>query len=105
MKLLKTLLAGAALGTIVIAFRDLRQGTWLRPALAGNSGPTHPTDQAEDEDTEPVLGYDGMDRDTLMMWLRDAELDGDTLRRMRRYEAAHQARQPVLDTIRDLLAG
>lgn len=97
MKLIKTLLAGAAVATIVIAFRDPETGGWL---LAG-----HPGEGADESDEEPVLGYDGMDRDTLIDWLRDANLDALTLRRVRRYEAGHADRAAVRDAIDDLMAG
>ena len=70
MRFLKLLLGVAAVGVVAAAFRDSARGRWLRPAVpfAG-----------DDEDggialdgQEPVLGYDGMDRDTLLEWLRDA---------------------------------
>jgi len=99
-RLLKVLVGVAALGVVAAAFRDSARGRWLRPALPG-----------ADEDgelliadgEEPVLGYDGMDRDTLLDWLADAELDRDTLLRIRAYESANQARDPVLDAVDDLL--
>jgi hypothetical protein len=101
MKLLKTLLATAAVGAIVLAFRDVEGGRWLRPAVPGRGGRTeHELDYDEEE---PVLGFDGMDRDTLIDWLGEVELDDDTLRRIRSYELINQARQPVLDAIEDLL--
>jgi hypothetical protein len=101
MNLLKTLLATAAVGAIVIAFRDVDEGRWLRPAIPGRAG-WMDEDLADDEE-EPVLGFDGMDRDTLIDWLGRVDLDDETLRRIRRYELAHQARQPVLDAVEDLL--
>jgi hypothetical protein len=52
-----------------------------------------------------VLGYDGMDRDTVVDWLREASLDEATLLRMERYEKAHHNREPVLDAITDQLSG
>lgn len=96
MNALKLLAAGAAAGMILIAFRDLEEGRWLAPARSA------PTNRLDDE-TEPVLGYDGMDQETLLDWLDDADLDRATLRRMQRYEAAHRARRPVLDAIEDYL--
>jgi hypothetical protein len=51
-----------------------------------------------------VLGYDGMDRDTLVEWLDDADLDESALLRIRRYELGTGNREPVLDKIDDLLA-
>jgi len=50
-----------------------------------------------------VLGYDGMDRDTLLDWLRDADLDRSTLLRIQAYEGANLGREPVLDAIEDML--
>ena len=117
MNLLKTLVAAAAAGTIVMAFRDGDNARWLRPAipegLRGGGG-----DDGEDDydargeygeedfvpgEEEPVLGYDGMDRDTLIGWLREAELEPGVLRDVQRYERAHLRRQPVLDALDDLL--
>jgi hypothetical protein len=92
MRLLKLLVGIVAAGAVVAAFRDLRGGGWLRPALPGAV-----------EEEEPVLGYDGMDRDTLIDWLGDAALDAETLGRIRRYETAHQNREGVLASIDDLL--
>jgi hypothetical protein len=51
---------------------------------------------------EPVLGYDGMDRDTLIDWLERADLDEDTLERIRRYEQANRNRGMVLQAIDEL---
>jgi hypothetical protein len=99
-RLLKVMLGVAAVGVVAAAFRDSARGRWLRPALPGDD------DEgglliADGE--EPVLGYDGMDRDTLLDWLGDADLDRDTLLRIRAYESANLARGPVLDTVDDLL--
>ena len=108
MRLLKVLLGVAAAGAIVAAFRDWNRGEWLRPAVPGADD-----DDARDrlygeddegEDEEPVLGYDGMDRDTLVAWLDDANLDEETLLRIRRYEEEHEGREPVLSAVDDLLA-
>ncbi len=104
MNFLKTLLTAAAAATVVLAFRDGATGTWLRPALpAGALGGGGRDEWEEDDDEEPVLGYDGMDRDTLVDWLRDADLDPETLRRVERYERTHAGREPVLDAIADLM--
>lgn len=106
MNWLKGLLGAAAAGTIVLAFRDGERGAWLRPALPGETefdGDALVEDE-EGTDEEPVLGYDGMDRDTLMDWLRAADLDTGTLRNVRLYEATHQNRAVVLDTV-DALIG
>lgn len=107
MSYLKVLLGAAAAGTIVLAFRDFEGGGWLQPALPGGrwaEGDLLLEEDDEEVEEEPVLGYDGMDRDTLIAWLDDADLDEATLLRTRRYEIATQDREPVLDRIDDLLA-
>jgi hypothetical protein len=107
MSYLKMLLGVAAAGTIVLAFRDFEGGGWLQPALPGGGwaeGDLLLEEDDEEVEEEPVLGYDGMDRDTLIAWLDDADLDEATLLRMRRYEISTQDREPVLDRIDDLLA-
>ncbi|HET6231342.1 MAG TPA: hypothetical protein VFE05_14815 [Longimicrobiaceae bacterium] len=103
MNFLKLLVGTAAVGTIVMAFRDGENGRWLSPAIPELPALGLGGGDADDE-TEPVLGYDGMDRDTLIDWLNEADLDVPTLRRIRAYEMAHQARQSVLDTVIDLLS-
>lgn len=104
MDVLKTLVAATAVGTIVLAFRDVENGAWLSPALPGlGGGIALEEDEDWDDSEEPVLGYDGMDRDTLIDWLRDAELDVGTLARIHHYETANFARQAVLDTLDDLM--
>jgi hypothetical protein len=97
MRFLKLLVGVVAVGAIAAAFRDMRAGRWLKPPLPGEE------EEEEAEREEPVLGYDGMDRDTLVDWLRDAALDEETLVRIRRYEAANQNREPVLAAVADLL--
>ena len=111
MRILKVLLGAAAVGAIVLAFRDFQREGWLRPALPGgerwddgDDTGRLPGEEDEAELEEPVLGYDGMDRDTLVAWLDDADLDEATLLRIRRYEHATQNREPVLDKVDDLLA-
>jgi hypothetical protein len=97
MNLLKLMLAGAAIGVIVIAFRDADQGRWIAP-------PLRLTGEGEDQDeAEPILGYDGMDVDALIDWIDSAGPDGSTLQRMRDYEAAHLAREGVLAAIEERL--
>lgn len=98
-RLLKTLVGVAALGLVAVAFRDSVRGRWLRPALPGEEEGEAGTAGGE----EPVLGYDGMDRDTLLDWLVDADLDRDTLLRIRAYETANLAREPVLEAVDELL--
>ena len=104
MRVLKVLLGVAAVGAIALAFRDFRNERWLEPALPGGLDDDGDLLEAEEELEEPVLGYDGMDRDTLVDWLDDADLDEETLLRIRRYEEATEAREPVLDKVDDLLA-
>lgn len=101
MRFLKLLLGVAAVGVVAAAFRDSTRGRWLRPSVpfTGDDGEGGP----ELDGQEPVLGYDGMDRDTLLEWLNDAELDRATLLRIQAYETAHQARVPILDAIEDML--
>src|SRR5436305_2037447 len=107
MNVFKVLLGAAAAGTIVLAFRDFDTGGWLQPALPGGEalrGDLLLEEEEAELAEEPVLGYDGMDRDTLVAWLDDADLDEATLLRIRRYEQAGPDREPVLDKIDDLLA-
>ncbi|HEU4558362.1 MAG TPA: hypothetical protein VFS20_10950 [Longimicrobium sp.] len=107
MRALKVLIGAAAGAAIVLALRDYRQGGWLRPALPGAMRDDDGLLLEDDEEElleEPVLGYDGMDRDTLIEWLDDADLDESTLLRIRRYELETDNREPVLDRIDDLLA-
>lgn len=92
----KALLAGAAVGVILIAFRDAENQRWLAPAGLSDRLTGPPRDDLEQE---PVLGYDGMDEETLLDWLDGAELDGETLMRTRWYEQRHLAREPVLDAL------
>lgn len=92
----KALLAGLAVGIMLIAFRDSEHGSWLKPAGLADRLPA-PED--EDLDQEPVLGYDGMDQETLLDWLDDSDLDGEMLMRTRWYEQRHLAREPVLDAL------
>ncbi len=101
-QILKLLVGVAAVGVVVAAFRDSGRQRWLRPAMPFGG------DDDEEGDVsaggqEPVLGYDGMDRDTLLDWLRDADLDRGTLLRIQAYESANEARGPVLDAIEDML--
>lgn len=98
---LKVLIGVAAVGVVAVAFRDSARRRWLRPAVPFGD---------DDEEggfvmggQEPVLGYDGMDRDTLLDWLRDADLDRGTLLRIQAYESANEARGPVLDAVEDML--
>lgn len=94
---LKLMMAGAAIGAIALSFRDFRNGGWLAPALPGRA----PVDL--DTETEPVLGYDGMDQETLIDWLAEANLDPATLSRIRNYEQANRNREPVLAATEDLM--
>ncbi|HEX8695994.1 MAG TPA: hypothetical protein VF746_26500 [Longimicrobium sp.] len=109
MRFLKVLVGAAAVGAIALAFRDFANERWLQPALPGGGewdegGEDRLLEVDAEEMEEPVLGYDGMDRDTLVAWLDDADLDESTLLRIRRYEHATENREPVLDKVDDLLA-
>jgi hypothetical protein len=105
MRLLRVLVGAAAVGAIVVAFRDFGNRRWLQPALLLVEDDEEGWEEDDEEwDEEPVLGYDGMDRDTLVAWLDDADLDETTLLRIRRYEESHDNREPVLDKVDDLLA-
>ena len=98
MNLLKLLVAGAAIGVIVIAFRDTDEGTWIAPPLRiGGVG------EEDQDETEPVLGYDGMDVDALIEWMDGSAPDRSTLERMRAYETAHLAREGALTAISERL--
>lgn len=96
MSVWKAVLAGAAVGVILIAFRDAERHAWLMPA----GFPDRPgAGGGEDFEEEPILGYDGMDQETLLDWLDEADLDRGTLMRARWYEQRHAAREPVLDAL------
>ena len=98
MNLLKLLVAGAAIGVIVIAFRDTDGGRWIAPPLRlGAEG------EEDQDESEPVLGYDGMDVDGLIDWMDHSAPDRSTLERMRAYETAHLAREGVLTAISERL--
>lgn len=94
MNTLKLLVGGAAVGVILTAFRDFENNAWFAPTLGLRSTPVSPINE-----TEPILGYDGMDVETLRDWLAEARLDRATLRRIREYESAHRARQSVLSAV------
>jgi hypothetical protein len=103
MRLGRILLGAAAVGAIALAFRDIQGRRWLLPGMPGEAPEPEPEDAEAEVEEEPVLGYDGMDRDTLLDWLRDASLDEATLLRMERYERSHGNREPVLEMIGDQL--
>lgn len=96
MNTLKLLFGGAAVAVVLLAFRDYDNGGWLPPG--GRELPRFPVDE------EPVLGYDAMDRDTLIGWLREADLDDETLFRVHEYEATHQRRERVLVAVSELMS-
>ncbi len=104
-RLLIGLASGTVLGTLTLAVRR-----WQRDSQAFDSQPLAlpaadrtPDIAPRQEEEEPILGYDGMDADTLIDWLERAELDALALRRMRGYEVRHRDRQDVLEAIDDLL--
>lgn len=96
MSVWRMLLGGAAIGVILTAFRDFENGRWLRPA-GMNGGFTRFDD--DEIQREPILGYDGMDQETLLNWLDESDLDAETLMRVRWYEQRNLAREPVLDAL------
>jgi hypothetical protein len=95
MRTVHWVLAGVVAGVIAVAFRDFERGEWLSPAYPGAT-------PAPDEE-EPILGYDGMDQESFLHWLEEAELDASTIERIIRYEEAHLGREPVLDALGELL--
>ncbi len=96
MKALRLLAGLVAVGAAVAV---LRQVAARRGAPGVGAGRALPQPGGE----EPVLGYDGMDRDTLIDWLSDADLDRETLLRVRAYEEVNRNREPVLETVATLL--
>jgi hypothetical protein len=101
---IKLLLGAAAVGLIVYVVREAMGRRSAVAALsAGDDGDEDGIGEYRNDDEEPTLGYDGMDRDTLVEWLQDANLDESTLLRIERYERANANREPVLDTVGDLL--
>jgi hypothetical protein len=95
MKTIKWLLVGIIVGFIAVAFRDLERGEWLSPAIPRRG------DSPGGE--EPLLGYDGMDQETLLEWIPAANLDEETLRTIVRYERANLDRAPVLDVLEEMI--
>jgi hypothetical protein len=95
MKTLQWLLLGAVAGVVIAAFRDFDRGEWL-PVGGG-----HADDGPDDE--EPILGYDGMDQETLLDWLDDAHPDPATARKIYDYEVGHLRREPVLEALADFV--
>ena len=95
MRILNWVLAGIAVGVVASALLDPELRRRLTTARRNGSGIV--------AETEPVLGYDGMDQETLLEWLPDAGLDGETLENMLRYEEAHLHREPVITTLREML--
>ena len=95
MRLLRWIAAGVLLGVIVSRLR--------RFVADGRLEGTETTATIEPGGPEPVLGYDGMDQETLLEWLDDAALDDPTIREVIRYEAAHLQREPVLAALEELL--
>jgi hypothetical protein len=93
MRTLQWALAGLVVGVILAAFRDFERGRWLTPVLQGV--------EEVPPSEEPVLGYDGMDQESLLDWLDRANLDELTIRKILRYEGANLRREPVLATLEE----
>jgi hypothetical protein len=93
------LLGGLAVGLVFASLRDVDRGDWVGPQ----------DDEDRDDggvdvyDQEPVLGYDGMDQETILEWIDEAELDEETLERLIEYEESNRRREPVLEALQDLL--
>jgi hypothetical protein len=98
MRALRLLAGLAVVGAAVVALREVAaRGGLPRPGKGGADAALEPGGE------EPVLGYDGMDRDSLIDWLSDADLDRETLLRVRAYEEANRNREPVLEAVATLL--
>lgn len=98
MRALRLLAGLAVVGAAVVALREVAaRGGVPRLGRDGEAPRQEPGGE------EPVLGYDGMDRDALIDWLSDADLDRETLLRVRAYEEANRNREPVLETLASLL--
>ncbi len=91
MKTLEWMVLGLAGGMLVAGIREIRR----RRAHGGYIF------IAEFE--EPVLGYDGMDQETLMEWLEDAWLNEEQLETILEYEDATLCREPVLALVDELM--
>jgi hypothetical protein len=97
-RLIKLLLAAATVSGLV--YLALRQ----REVAAGTALARNRMDEPLPErEPEPVLGYDGMDLQTVTEWLERAELDELSLRSIRAYEQRHRARETVLGVIDEKL--
>jgi len=94
MKTLRWIVAGLVLGLI---------GSALRNVMRGDTGATPPQRRAiEPNGPEPVLGYDGMDQETLLEWLPAAGLDFETLDEIIQYEEANLQREVVLELLEEM---
>lgn len=54
-------------------------------------------------DPEPFLGYDGLDTDGVLAWIRDADPEPELLRAIRAYESTHRRRPAILEECTDRL--
>ncbi len=95
--MIKRLLVGGLVGGVTAVAARLAMRT-----ATGETGLERETDPG---DSEPVLGYDGMDRDVLIDWLERAKPDTDTLRRIDAYERMHHGREAVLEKVSELMNG
>lgn len=77
-----------------------RRVAGLPPELADD--PDHRPGVAT-PDEEPFLGYDGLDLDRVLDWIRDADPDPDQLRAILAYEGRHLGREAIVEECRDRL--
>jgi hypothetical protein len=98
MNRLKWFAGGLLIGLVLSTLRDQDRGDWVSGGRVGDGA-----DGDVDLEEEPVLGYDGMDQETLLEWIEGATLDDETIERMIRYESGNRRRAPVLDVLHDLL--
>jgi hypothetical protein len=95
MKILQWIVAGVLLGVIVSRLR--------RFVEEGAFAPVKAPEALEAGGAEPVLGYDGMDQETLLEWLPAAKLDSETVEDILRYEEANLCREPVVAVLEEML--
>lgn len=93
MKTIQWIMAGLAVGLSAGATGELIRNRRLASALSG----------PQPDGPEPILGYDGMDQETCLEWLRDADLDPTIVHRVILYENANRRREPIITALQELL--